>query len=207
MKAMRRVNSGKVIGSRRGRAFFYNDACFVAKSVLGDFLVFRKGNSRLIGRIVETEAYLGLKDDASHGFLGKKTFRNKVLYEKGGLIYVYSIYGIYYCFNVVVSMKESPQSVFIRALEPIEGIEAMREKRNRAKDLTNGPCRWTMAFGIDKSFSGKDIISGEIFILKGRKKEFNIVKAPRVGIDYASDSKDKPWRYYIEGSRWVSKRK
>lgn len=207
MKSKKKIDLGEVTSGRRERAFFCNDACFAAKNILGDFLVLKKGKSSLIGRIVETEAYLGLNDDASHGFLGKKTFRNKVLYEEGGLIYVYSIYGIYYCFNIVTSKKENPQSLFIRALEPIEGIEAMRARRNKAKDLTNGPCRWAMAFGIDKSFSGKDIISDEIFILKKRRKEFNITEAPRVGIDYASDSKDKLWRYYIEGNRWVSKAK
>ncbi|MCF7871121.1 MAG: DNA-3-methyladenine glycosylase [Candidatus Omnitrophica bacterium] len=192
---------------RRKKAFFSKNAKYVAKSVLGDFLVLKRNNHFLAGRIVETESYLGIDDDASHSFSGKKTARNEILYQEGGIIYVYLIYGLYWCFNIVTSSKANPQAVFIRALEPVKGFEEMKKRRGKkVRNLTNGPCRWTMAFGIDKNFLRKKIYSGQIYILEKKKKNFNITEASRIGIDYAQKSKNLPLRYYIEGNEFVSKK-
>ena len=193
---------------KRTRAFFYRQADYVAKNILGDYLTLKNKKQILIGKIVETEAYPGINDDASHSFKGRLTLRNKITYSQGGLIYVYLIYGKYWCFNIVVSKKDNPQAVFIRAIEPIQGIELMKKRRGVEKEenLTNGPCRWTQSFSIDKSFLGKEIISKDIFISSPANKNFAIVKAKRVGVDYAIKSKDLPLRFYIKDSLFVSKK-
>ena len=193
---------------KRSKAFFYQGAKDIAKNILGDYLTFKTKKQTLIGKIVETEAYLGISDDASHSFGGKITPRNKTLYGQGGVIYIYLIYGKYWCFNIVVSKKNDPQAVFIRAIEPICGIEAMKERRGVEKEekLTNGPGRWTQSFLIDKSFLGKEITSKDIFISSPEDKDFNIVKTKRVGVDYATKSKNLLLRFYIKNNLFVSKK-
>lgn len=195
-----------MIISKRNKAFFSHQAVYVAKNILGDYLILKNKKHTLIGKIVETEAYLGISDDASHSFGGKVTPRNKITYEKGGLIYVYLIYGKFWCFNLTVSKKGDPQTVFIRAIEPIRGIEVMKRKRSLKdiKKLTSGPCRWTQSFSIDKSFLGEDITADKIFISHIPNKKINIVKAKRVGIDYASESKNLPLRFYIKDNPFVT---
>lgn len=195
----------KLLGKRKEN-FFCRRADYVARNILGDFLVVKNKKNILAGRIVETEAYLGKDDDAAHSFLAKKTKRNQVLYEKGGLVYVYLIYGLYWCFNIVVSQKSDPQSVLIRAIEPWLGAGYMGKKRKgNLKNLTNGPCRWTQAFGINRKFLAEKISGNKIFILKKKKKDFSVIETSRIGIDYALKSRDLPLRYYIKGNSWVSK--
>jgi len=193
--------------NKRRRDFFTKDASTIAKRILGDYLVMKNKDSFLVGRIVETESYLGIIDDASHAWGRKITERNRVMYAPGGVIYVYFIYGKYWCFNIIVSEKENPQAVLIRALEPLEGIEIMKKNRgvSELKKLTNGPCRWTQAFGIDKRFLGKSIESRDLFISLGPYKSFEIVHTKRIGIDYATHSKDSPLRFYIRGNEFISK--
>jgi len=194
--------------SKRSKAFFQHSAEYVGKNILGDYLFLRVRKRTLIGKIVETEGYLGLEDDASHSFGGKVTSRNQIMYQPGGVVYVYLIYGKFYCFNIVVSKKNDPQAVFIRAIEPLEGIDVMKKNRgmNEAGKLTNGPCRWTMAFGINKSFLGRDITSDEISIIRNSRKNFDIVSTKRVGVDYAVNSKNLPLRFYIKDNPFVSKK-
>jgi len=190
----------------RTKHFFLNQAPYVAYHLLGDYIVVAKGRKNLIGEIVETEAYLGIEDDASHAFSGKLTSRNKFLYREGGIIYVYLIYGKFWCFNVVVSRKGDPQAVFIRAIEPLSGIEIMKKNRGRKseKNLTNGPGRWTQALGINGRFLGRSITSKDFFISVGVCKKFSVVKTKRIGIDYAVYCKDLPLRYYIKDNPFVS---
>jgi DNA-3-methyladenine glycosylase len=197
----------KLIKNKRSSSFFKKPADYVAKNILGDFLILKKSNRLLIGRIVETEGYLGVGDDASHSFGGKITPRNKIMYEEGGIIYVYLIYGKFWCFNIVVSKKNDPQAIFIRALEPIAGIDIMRRNRGikNAKNLTNGPCRWTQSFKINKSFSGKDITKNEIFISPGPRKDFSVARRKRIGVDYAMKSKDQLLRFYIKSNPFISR--
>ncbi len=193
---------------RRTKAFFYRQGKYVAKNILGDYLTLKTKKQTLIGKIVETEAYLGIGDDASHSFGGRITARNKIIYSQGGLIYVYLIYGKFWCFNIVVSKKDDPQAVFIRAIEPVQGIELMKKRRGveRVEKLTNGPCRWTQSFSINKSFLGREVVSKDIFISSPANKNFTIVKAKRVGVDYAAKSKNLPLRFYIKDNPFVSKK-
>lgn len=194
--------------NKRSQDFFLQDAVAVAKNVLGDYLVVRDKDIWLVGKVVEVESYLGIDDDASHNFGGKITQRNKVMYSDGGVIYIYFIYGKYWCFNIVVSKKGSPQAVFIRALEPVLGKERMMEnkKTNDIRKLTSGPCRWTSAFGIDERFLAKSITSRQIYISYNPLKNYEIVKAKRIGIDYAHVSKDLFLRFYIKDNPFVSKK-
>ncbi|UCG35210.1 MAG: DNA-3-methyladenine glycosylase [Candidatus Omnitrophota bacterium] len=199
----------KLTGLRkRAKKFFLRNAKSVARDILGDYLVLKNKNHTLVGKIVETEAYLGKDDDASHSFRGKVTPRNKILYSEGAKIYTYLIYGKFYCFNIVVSKKDDPQAVFIRALEPLEGIELMQRRRKMSAlhKLTNGPCRWTQSFGINKSFLGKSIVSKDIFIAAKSVKNSKITAAKRVGVDYATQSKNLPLRFYIKDNSFVSRR-
>ena len=207
MEAGLLFDKGKVRKDKRDKTFFRRSSEYVAKNILGDLLVLKTKRHTLAGKIVETESYFGRDDDASHSFGGKVTPRNKIMYESPGLIYVYLIYGIHWCFNVVTAKKNDPQAVLIRALQPLEGIEFMKRKRsiNDTKRLTNGPGKWTKSFGVDKSFLGKDITGSEIFIVKG-PKDFKITKAKRVGIEYAKESKDKLLRFYIKSNPFVSKK-
>jgi len=193
---------------RRSKNFFLHDAIYVAKKILGDYIIVRKKSSLLIAKIVETESYLGIKDDASHSFCAKITPRNKVLFEEGGIVYVYLIYGLCWCFNIVVSGKGDPQAVFIRAVEPVSGVDIMMRNR-KTKDLrmlTKGPCRFTRAFGIDKRFLGKSLLSDDIYILRNYSEKFKIQAAKRIGVDYANHSKNLLLRFYIKGNPFVSKK-
>jgi len=201
------INIKKLIKNKRAKSFFQNRADCVAKSILGDYLVLRSDKQTLIGKIVETEGYLGINDDASHSFGGKITTRNQIMYRPGGIIYTYFIYGKFWCFNIVVSKKGDPQAIFIRALEPIAGVEVMQKNRNTSevKKLTNGPCRWTQSFAINKKFLGKKITSNEIFISREPAKKFDIVRTKRIGVDYATKSKNLPLRFYIKGNSFVSR--
>ncbi len=193
-----------------GKDFFLKDAEIVAKGLLGCFLVHQGESGILSGKIVETEAYLGIDDPASHSYQGKITPRNKIMYEEGGTIYVYSIYGVYLCFNIVVSKKNDPQAVFIRALEPITGKDKMVKLsgRKNTRMLTNGPAKWVQALGIDKSFLGTKIYGNGIFILRPDvlPKSKDIVSAPRVGIDYAGRAKNWKLRFYLKNNPYVSRK-
>lgn len=202
------MDAEEFLNKRRGREFFLLDARQVAESLLGDYLVFMRNNFCLAGKIVETEAYPGVNDRASHSYGNKITLRNSIMYEPGGIIYVYLIYGKFWCFNLVASVKNDPQAVFIRAVEPVMGIEFIRNNRPGVKteNLTNGPGKWTKAFGVNKEFLGRSITGPEIFVAVDKSKIPEIVSAKRVGVDYAGEDKDLPLRFYIKDNRFVSKR-
>ncbi len=180
----------------------------MAEHLLGDILVMKKGKNLLTGRIVETEAYPGREDDASHTHKGRKTFRTETVYAAGGTVYVYFIYGKFWCFNIVTGKKDDPQAVFIRALEPLSGIDLMKHRRatDKMSLLTSGPCRWTSAFGVDRTFLGKSLDSTELCVIRGTGKKFAVKRVPRVGVDYAVQGKDKLLRFYINDNPFVSKK-
>lgn len=183
---------------------FEQSSDIVAQELLGNTISTRIGGDITSGIIVETESYEGYDDPASHGFIGK-TERNFPIFEKGGTIYIYKIYGQYHLLNIVTNLKGFPSSVFIRAIQPVTGIDIMKQRRNtkNIKNLANGPGKLTMAFGIDKSLNNKLINSEKIFIYDTNMKDFNIVKTTRIGI---SKGKELLKRFYIEGNQWISKK-
>lgn len=162
------------------------------------------------GTIVETEAYKGVEDKASHAHGGRFTPRTQTIYEAGGVSYVYLCYGIHHLFNVVTAPQGTPHAVLIRGLEPLEGLEVMLERRNMASlkpNLTAGPGALAKALGIDKALNAKDLLGEEIWIADNGiyYTEDQLVASPRVGVDYAGDHALLPWRYYVKGNKYVSR--
>ncbi len=183
------------------RAFYDRPAEEVARALLGKTLV----HGAASGRIVETEAYLGLKDRAAHAWNGL-TARTRVLFGPPGHAYVYLIYGMYECLNIVAEPEESPGCVLIRALEPLAGLARMRARRpaaHRTEDLANGPGKLTLAMGITRKLNGADVTRGALTVHQPEQDEpFEVGVSPRVGITHCADW---PLRFFVKGSRFVSR--
>jgi DNA-3-methyladenine glycosylase len=195
--------------------FYARETLQVAEELLGKILVHEVNGVRLRGKIVETEAYIGSIDKACHAYGGKKTPRVMTLYGRPGIAYVYFIYGLYHCFNVITKEEGCPEGVLIRAIEPIEGVDVMSKLRfdkdyneltkTQFKNLTSGPSKLCIAMKINKENDKQDLCTSELYIEDSDPKEkFEIVKTKRVGIDYAEEAKDFLWRFYIKNNIWVS---
>lgn len=186
------------------------DVVKIARELLGKVLVTDFG-VRTSGMIVETEAYAGITDRASHAYGGRRTARTEVMYLGGGAAYVYLCYGIHHLFNVVTNIEDIPHAILIRAIEPIDGLEVMLKRRNKTKllpSLTAGPGALSQALGINTLHTGISLQSGSIRIEDGiRIHKADIVEATRVGVAYAMDDAMLPYRFYIKGNRFVSKGK
>ncbi len=192
------------MNKRLPRKFYTQPTLKVAKQMLGKCLVHRVGKKKFVGKIVETEAYIGPKDKASHAYGNKVTERNKAEWLIGGHIYIYLVYGMYWQLNISTGKKGRPECVLIRALEPISEI---RGKFAQIRDLANGPgklCRW---MGFNKSHYGVDVvISKKVWLTSGEELKSNqIIASKRIGIDYAEEWADKPWRFYIKDNPFISK--
>lgn len=188
------------------QSFFARDTITVAKELLGCYLVHEINGKKLIGKIVETEAYLGLQDPASHAYRGK-TDRNAPMFGPVGHAYVYVSYGIHYCFNTVARTSDMPAGgVLIRALEPVEGIEIMKSNRGISCPITitNGPGKLTQAMGITLEHKGKLLDKkNNLYLMQGEKNNSSlIVTTQRIGI---SQAQDKLWRFHLINNKWVSK--
>jgi len=186
------------------------DVLTVARRLLGQVLVVPTRNGdRVSGIIVETEAYQGPEDRASHAYGGRRTRRTEPMYRTGGTAYVYFVYGMYHQFNVVTNVPEIPHAVLIRALEPVEGIELMRARRRGQSDvnLANGPGKLSIALAIDRSLDGADLLEDRVWIERGERQipSSLIVRGPRIGIDYAGEWVEKPWRFWIRDNPFVSR--
>lgn len=187
--------------------FYMDDSIHVAQRLLGKVLVHETADGIVRCRIVETEAYMGVLDKGSHAYSGKITPRTATLYEEGGIAYVYLIYGMYHCMNVVVNVKGLAQGVLIRALEPIQGIELMKKRRNidNVKNLCNGPGKLCTAMNITKKENGVNLIESPLYLEEPETDiPFEITAAKRINIDYAEEAKDFLWRFYIKDNPYVS---
>jgi len=186
------------------------DVLTVARDLLGKLLVVPGPNGeRVSGRIVEVEAYRGPEDRASHAYGGRRTKRTETMYGIGGTAYVYFVYGMYYQFNVVSNIANTPHAILIRGVEPVEGIEWMRERRLGQPDrnLTNGPGKLCIAMGIDRDLDRADLLGNKVWIETGKPLTPRaIARGPRIGIDYAEEWIEKPWRFWIRGNPFVSRR-
>ena len=189
------------------RSFYQQPTLSVARHLLGKYLVRKHGDGTTVGRIVETEAYIGPDDRACHASRGR-TPRTQVMFGRAGHAYVYLIYGFHHMLNIVTESVDFPAAVLIRAVEPLEGIELM-EWRRGTKDrgnLASGPGKLCKAFAIDRTLNGGDLC-GKILYLEDRgdaAPEFS--KTPRIGVEYAGEWKHKPWRFVVRNSEFVSKR-
>jgi DNA-3-methyladenine glycosylase len=177
------------------RAFYDRDTKIVARELLGKLLVHHDGEIERIGKIVETEAYLGEHDLAAHSSKGL-TARTKIMFGPPGHAYVYLIYGIYFCMNVVTERAGHASAVLLRALEPVKNIS----------EKTSGPGLLCRALKIDKKLNGHDLLSDNFFIAESAAEKFTIVKRPRIGVDYAKHWAKRHLRFYIKGNPFVSRR-
>jgi DNA-3-methyladenine glycosylase len=195
-------------------AGFYNrpDVVKIAKELIGKVLVTQFGEVITSGRIVETEAYAGAIDKASHAFGGRRTNRTEVMYQPGGAAYVYLCYGIHHLFNVVTNKKDIPHAILIRAIEPIYGITTMLKRTGKKQadyTLTKGPGNVSKALGIQTSHTGLSLLGDEIYIatddfVAGNK---NIIATPRIGVDYAGEDAKLPYRFILKDNPYVSGKK
>jgi DNA-3-methyladenine glycosylase len=192
-----------------GEFYTRSNVLTVARELLGKLLVVpARDGSRVSGIIVEAEAYRGPQDRAAHSYGGRRTKRTETMYSIGGTAYVFFVYGMYNQFNVVTNTEDAPHAVLIRALEPVEGIEVMRKRRGRHSDrnLSNGPGKLCIAMGIDRKLDGADLLGNRVWLETGRTiPRSRIATGPRIGIDYAEEWVDKPWRFWIKNNPFVSR--
>ena len=204
--------------------FLKNDGLYVAKNILGKFLIRKYDNYQVVTKIVETEGYMGIKDKAPHVYNDKKCDRTKPVFLEGGYIYAYLIYGMYHCLNISANVENIPECVLIRAIEPIIGFDKIAFNRYKKdydeltnyqkKNITNGPGKLCMALEIDRSFNSKYILDSDLYISdfyideNGEKvfadNDFDVVESKRINIDYAEEAKDYLWRFYIKDNKYVS---
>jgi DNA-3-methyladenine glycosylase len=186
------------------REFYARDTVHVAKDLLTKYLVRKRCGSRLVGKIVEVEAYKGSDDPASHAFRGI-TRRNRPMFGEPGHAYIYFTYGNHFCLNVTTEQSGTPGAILIRALEPVGGLDSMRRLRPSVCDLelTSGPGKLTKALGIDKSLNEVDMTKrGPLFIIDSESERFKLSCSPRVGIRRGTD---RLWRIYVSGNPCVSR--
>jgi len=181
----------------------HHDVVSLSQDLLGKFLMTHIGGKVTGGMIVETEAYQGPEDRASHAFGGRRTRRNEVMYGQGGICYVYRCYGIHNLFNIVTHSTNIPHAILIRAIAPVDGIEVMLKRRGKEKvdkTLCGGPGTVSQALGIELKHSGLPVTGPEIWVedrgIKIAKKD--IIAGPRVGVDYAGEHASLPWRFRVK---------
>lgn len=190
--------------------YLNEDVVSLAKDLLGKILYTKIDNEITAGIIVETEAYFGIKDKASHAYGGRRTNRTETMYGNGGIAYVYLCYGMHNLFNIVSSKENDPHAVLIRGIEPLVGINIIEQRRNMPHTkgaISAGPGSAAKALGIDKTFNAKNLTGDEIWIEDHaiRYQDENIAATPRVGIAYAKEHALLPWRFFVKDNKYVSK--
>ena len=190
---------------------FYNrkDVVKIARDLLGKMVVTRFDGKITSGKIVETEAYVGIVDKASHAFSGKRTARNEHMYASAGTAYVYICYGMHQMLNIVTNEKEIPDAVLIRTIEPLIGIEIMMERTGKKisdKTITRGPGNVGKSLGIYKHHSGLYLLDEEIYLLDNEEKIPNeqIGVSKRIGVESAGADAFLPYRFYLKDNKYVS---
>lgn len=181
----------------------------ITREMLGKVLVTKFNGIKTSGRIVETEAYNGIIDKASHAYGGRRTNRTEIMYAPGGVAYVYLCYGIHHLFNVVTNVKDVPHAILIRAVEPISGIDTMLLRRKKLKadySLTKGPGSVAQALGITTLHTGTSLSGNEVYITEDSftSPDNQIQSSPRIGVEYAGNDALLPYRFYIKGNKYVS---
>ncbi len=190
--------------------FYQNpDTIKLAKDLLGKYLFTNFQGKITGGKIVETEAYHGIQDRASHSFSGKKTKRNQAMYEQGGIAYIYLCYGMHHLFNIVTGYKNDPKAVLIRAIEPICGLETMLKRRKHKTvsfTLTAGPGSLAQALGLNLKHNKTTLTGFKIWLEDPlNNPRLQITASSRVGVAYAKEDALLPWRFRIKNSPWCSK--
>ena len=202
---MRKAASGEACGKPLPRSFYARDPVVVARALLGRLLVHDSPQGRVSGLVVEAEAYRGAADPASHAHRGR-TVRNAAMFGDPGHAYVYFTYGMHHCLNLVTGSEGKASAVLVRALEPVDGGEFMRERRGGATELTGlarGPGNVARALGLTRAHDGLDLVGGPLWLsdLPPRRGGHRVARGPRVGIRVALD---RDWRCFLEGHPCVS---
>jgi DNA-3-methyladenine glycosylase len=186
-----------------------DDVVQIAKDLLGKYIITNIGKEYTVGRIVETEAYAGIIDKASHAYNNRRTARTEVMFGPPGVSYVYLCYGIHHLFNVVCNVKDKPDAVLIRGIEPVEGIHVMLQRFNKEKpdsSIGRGPGNVSKALGISTQHSGLNLQGKQIWLANDNATpNINILTSPRIGVDYAADHAQWLYRFFIEDHPQVSK--
>jgi len=207
--------ASRTTAGRRLDAAFYrrDDVLSIARELLGKYLVTHIDGRHSAGRIVETEAYRAPEDRACHAYGNRRTPRTSTMFEAGGVAYVYLCYGIHHLFNIVTGMEGQAHAVLIRAVEPADNLPLMLERRSFERprpQLSAGPGVLTVALGIRTRHDGSSLIAPDSPIWVEEREsapaDTAIVAAPRIGVDYAGECAAWPWRFYLEKSKWVSKK-
>ncbi len=186
------------------REFYQRDGLTVARELIGKKLVTNLPEGLTSGIIVETEAYMGAIDAAAHSYRGK-TERTKIFYGVGGFVYVYLIYGMHICTNVVANVENIPEAILIRALQPVDGVDLMRLRRGKKnlRELCSGPGKLSKALGITKNFYGADLCDDEIFI-ESTDFRAEVTATKRINVDYAGEAANFLWRFVAVGNEFLS---
>lgn len=187
-------------------SFYERATVEVARELLGKFLVREHPDGITVGRIIETEAYVGPQDKACHASRGR-TPRTEVMFGPAGHAYVYFVYGFHHMLNIVTEPVGFPAAVLIRAVEPLEGIALMKRRRQteEPRNLASGPGKLCEAFAIDRTLNGTDLCGPLLYVRNGGEADLKIAAKPRIGVDYAGEWKEKRWRFLIPGNPFVSR--
>jgi len=188
------------------RSFYEQPTIEVARQLLGKYLIRKHPDGTTVGRIVETEAYIGPQDKACHASRGR-TPRTEIMFGRAGHAYVYMIYGFHYMLNIVTEAADFPAAVLIRAVEPLEGLSLMQSRRQteRLRSLASGPGKLCRAFAIDRTLNGNDVCGKVLYLDDHGEPAPKVATTSRIGVDYAGKWKHKPWRFLIKGNEFVSK--
>lgn len=200
---------------------FQQSTLDLSRQLLGMELIHEIDGKATSGRIVEVEAYKGPEDRGAHSYGGRRTKRTEVMYGRPGHAYIYLIYGMHFCFNIVTGVPDKPEAILVRALEPLRGIDRMAERRgihlafdedgnpkqNKMKPLTNGPGKLCQALGISMEQYGHDLTRKPLYIKSVSEPlaEEKIATGPRINIDYAGEARFYPWRFWIKDHSFVSR--
>lgn len=187
--------------------FYDRPTLDVAEGMIGKVLVRRLDDVRVAGVIVETEAYIGTTDLACHASKGR-TKRTEVMFGEPGRTYVYLIYGFHHCLNAVTEARDFPAAVLIRAIEPLDGVDTMRRNRSRAvkdNDIGSGPGKLCQAMGIDRSINDISLSGTTLWVEDRNLEPGRIVASPRIGVEYAGEYRDRPWRFFVEDNPHISR--
>ena len=190
------------------RTFYDRDTLEVARDLLGTYLVRRLDGAELVVRITETEAYVGAVDKACHAYGGRRTARTETLYARPGTAYVYLIYGMYHCLNFVTEPEGTAAAVLLRGVEAVSGTDLMAYNRfgrgyeqltaDQRKNFLNGPGKVCRALALTRTHNGLDLTAGgELFLCAGEAPTGEIHVGKRIGIDYAEEAVDFPWRFWL----------
>ncbi len=193
------------------RDFFARSALEVARDLIGRRMVHRSPEGTVAGTVVETEAYCGVRDPAAHTFRGRRTARNEVMWGPPGHAYIYPIYGMYLCLNVVCGPPGTPEAVLLRAVRPTEGVGIMAARRGIVvqgeadlRKLCSGPSKLCIAYGLTRQMNGMDMVLGDLRFEGGERAA--AVTAARIGVEYAGEAAAWPWRFLRDGDPYVSRR-